>query len=379
MASLTAITPLAIDAYLPAFLEISRDFGADISSVEASLSIYLLGFSLGQLIGGPASDRYGRKITANIGLGLYATFSLLIALISTSIEELLIFRFFQAFGGGFAVVNAAAIVRDNFEGKKSASTLSLIASIMMVAPMIAPAFGAFLLEFFGWKYIFASLGIYSLLVLYWIKLIPESSPKTKNTNPFRDYFTVITTKRALFMILTTSFAMSGMFVFIGKSSYIYMDIFKLSSTHFTILFALNVAALIFTSRLNVHLLKKSSQKRLIFFGILSQIGAAFLLALFSYSFENPYITAIFLMVFIGSIGLIFGNALSLILDFFHTMSGTANALVGVSGFATSSIMGFLASFLPKGLVYIFMFMFVTASISLTFFALNILSSKQKSE
>ena len=226
LASLTAISPLAIDAYLPAILSISNDFTVAISKVEVTLSIYLIGLSIGQLVGGPLSDRYGRKIMIDIGLILYIIFSVAIAN-AQSVEQMWIFRFFQALGGGFAIVNMGAIVRDNFEGRKSAQVLSFVAMIMMVAPMIAPTIGALILTFFSWEYIFYFLSIYAALVFFWIQKLPETSPKTKNQNVLGDYWLIVSNKIALFLAFTSAFGMSGMFVFITKSFRIWIGFIRI--------------------------------------------------------------------------------------------------------------------------------------------------------
>ncbi|GGD49657.1 hypothetical protein GCM10012288_24650 [Malaciobacter pacificus] len=140
LAMLTSITPLAIDVYLPSFIQMSEYFYTSIDQIEITLSIYLLGFALGQLIGGPLSDRYGRKIFIFSGLVVYIIFSFLISL-SSSVEQLWVFRFFQALGGGFAVVNTSAIVRDIYHGREGAKVFSVISMIMMIAPMIVPIIG----------------------------------------------------------------------------------------------------------------------------------------------------------------------------------------------------------------------------------------------
>lgn len=381
LASLVAISPLAIDAYLPAILSISSDLNTDIGSVEATLSIYLLGLSLGQLVGGPLSDRYGRKIIIDIGLSFYILFSILIAL-SASIEQMWVYRFFQAVGGGFAIVNMGAIIRDNFDGKESAKVLSFVAMIMMVAPMIAPTIGTLILTFFSWEYIFYFLSLYAFLVILWIQKLPETSPKTKEQNVARDYFLILSNKIALFLAFSSAFAMAGMFVFITKSSFIYMDFFKLDKNLFTLFFGMNVLMLMGFNRLNISLLNKFDRKHIVISGIFVQIFAACVLILNALLLPSLFITVIGLMAFVGSLGLIFGNVISLVLGFFPKISATANAVVGVLGFATSAVMGFLATLIPQGNLYlVFVFMALCALIAMISFSIakkEILSTSELS-
>ncbi len=136
LAMLTSIAPLAVDTYLPSFLQISQSFSTSIANIEQTLSVYLLGLAIGQLFGGPLSDKYGRKRFIFVGIFIYILFSILISF-STSIEQMLIFRFFQAIGGGFAIVNTNAIVRDIYHGNKAAKVFSIISCIStQTAPFI---------------------------------------------------------------------------------------------------------------------------------------------------------------------------------------------------------------------------------------------------
>lgn len=183
LAMLTSISPLAIDVYLPSFTQMSNYFYTSIDKIEVTLSIYLFGFGLGQLFGGPLSDRYGRKIFIFSGLLVYIVFSFLISTVST-VEQLWVYRFFQAIGGGFAVVNTNAIVRDIYSGKEAAKVFSIISMIMLVAPMIAPVIGTTILTIASWQYIFVFLSIYASLLLYFISKLPETSSKEKSKGLF---------------------------------------------------------------------------------------------------------------------------------------------------------------------------------------------------
>jgi DHA1 family bicyclomycin/chloramphenicol resistance-like MFS transporter len=362
LAMLGSITPLAIDVYLPAFKNIANYFYTSIDEVEITLSLYLLGFSLGQLIGGPLSDRYGRKIFIFIGLCIYIISSFLISQ-ATSIEQVWVFRFFQAIGGGFAVVNTNAIIRDIYHGKEAARVFSIISMIMMVAPMIAPAIGATILSFYSWNYIFMFLAIYTLCIIYFITKLPETSPKSKNTNVINNYKRILLNKKAVLLILAGGFGFSGMFIFITKSSFIYMDFFGVEAKYFTIFFGLNVLTLISFSRLNILFLKKHSPLSLLFFGISIQLISAISLYLLL-DYHTVYSVAFFIMLYVGALGFIFANAITLVLEDFGDISATTNSLYGVIGFIIASFVGFLASYFhTQTLTPIFVLMTCTSFIS----------------
>lgn len=376
LAMLTTITPLAIDVYLPAFTQIASQFHISIDKIEITLSIYLFGFGLGQLIGGPLSDRYGRKLFIFLGLSIYILFSFSIAFAS-SIEQFWIFRFFQALGGGFAVVNTSAIVRDVYHGKEGAKTFSMISMIIMIAPMLAPVIGVGILYIFTWHYIFLFLSLYAFTLLFLIMKLPETSPKVNKGGLYSSYLTILKNPNAIFLVFASGFGFSGLFIFITKASFIYMEYFHLDSFYFSLFFGFNVASLIAFSKINILLLERYSSIRLLMSGITLQLITALLL--FSFSSILPLtLVVIGFMLFIGALGFVFGNSISLLLEHFQSISATATALNGVVGFMIAAFVGFLASYLHDGtLSPIFALMICTSSLSLSL--LFILLKRRKHE
>src|SRR5574344_2058460 len=164
---LSSVAPMGVDTYLPSIPEISKYFDASIQKIELSLPIFLIGFAVGQIFGGPISDRYGRKFGSILGLIGYAIFSFII-IFSSNVYELWAYRFIEAFFGGITVVNAAAAVRDRFKGQEAAKVFSLIGIVRSLAPLLAPVFGAAIIHFFPWKGVFIFLTIYALLVAFFI-------------------------------------------------------------------------------------------------------------------------------------------------------------------------------------------------------------------
>lgn len=362
LAMLSSITPLAVDMYLPSFVQMSTYFYTSIDQIEVTVAIFLLGFGTGQLIGGPLSDKYGRKLFISIGLVIYILFSFLITT-SQSVEELWVFRFFQAIGGGFAVVNTNAIVRDLFHGKEGAKVFSIVSMILMVAPMIAPAIGTLIINFFDWHYIFYFLCIYAFLLSYFIIKLPETSPKVEDKNLYKNYKRILSSKKSLALMAANAFGFSGLFVFITKSSFIYMEYFQVDPNTFTVLFGLNVLSLIILSRLNIKLLQKYSTFSILIKGVSLQLAAGIILFAFG-SMHTVSSVLILMMVYIGTLGFVFANSISLLLEDFGDISATANALNGVIGFIVAAIIGFFASLIHDGtLGSIFALMVSTSAVS----------------
>ena len=369
LALLSSVTPLATDVYLPAMPEMAQGFGVEINKIEITISIFLLFFALGNLVGGILSDRKGRKNIAILGL-LGFSLSSFALFFSTSIETLYLFRATQAFFGAMSTVNSAAIVRDLFHGKEAAKIFSAIASIMMIAPMVAPALGSLVITFYTWNYIFLFLGIYSLfvMVLIYFKL-PLTGIRSK-TKVVEAYKKVLTHKKAIGYILAVSFAFSGMFIFIEKSSFIYMEYFGISKEIFPILFGSNVLMMIILTKVSMKLIQTIATKEVLKYGIFLQVFSALLLVVFSLE-ANLYTIVVSMILYIGSLGFIFGNAMALALDFFQKDSGVANSVIGVTEFTIAGIIGFLASLMhTEELTPIFLMMKASSICALLSFRLS---------
>ena len=359
LAVLSSVAPLAIDTYLPSMPSIAQEFGISINKVELSLSIFLIFFALGQLVGGILSDRKGRKQIAILGLFGFSVSSFIL-FFSTSLDTLYLFRATQAFFGAMATVNSAAIVRDLFHGKEAAKIFSAIASIMMIAPMIAPAIGSLVISFYTWNYIFLFLALYSFVVMILVYFKLPLTGKKSTTKVKEAYKRVLTHKKAIAYILSVSFAFSGMFIFIEKSSFIYMEYFSISKDIFPLLFGSNVLMMIVLTKLSMKLIETIETKIVLKYGIILQMLSAISLIVFSYE-SNFYPIFISMIFYVGSLGFIFGNAMALALDFFKEDTGVANSVIGITEFTIAGIIGFLASLIHTGeLTPVFLMMLGTS-------------------
>jgi len=360
LAALTSVTPLAVDTYLPSMPEIAAYLHVGIEKIEVTVSIFLLFFALGQLAGGTLSDRYGRRRTALTGLGIFVLANL--ALYTTrSLEWLYLFRAVQAFSGGMAIVNSSATVRDLFHGSEAAKVFSAIASITMIAPMIAPGLGALIISAFPWQFVFLFLGVYAALV--WLLLffkLPETGTPTR-TEIFSAYRRVLTHAQARGYILGLSFGFSGMFVFIEKSSFIYMEHFGAAKSLFPLLFGANVAVMIALTRLNIKLVQRYTPHALMRLGLFVQLIAGSALMALAYA-DAPMLPVFAAMtLYVGILGIIFGNGVASALEFFKHDSGVAGAVIGVTEFTVAGAVGFAASAIHTGtLLPVFALMTLTS-------------------
>ncbi|MBB4079878.1 DHA1 family bicyclomycin/chloramphenicol resistance-like MFS transporter [Lewinella aquimaris] len=351
LGSLTTIGPLSIDMYLPAFGGIARELDTEISRVSLSLSSFFVGLAIGQLIYGPLLERFGRKKPMYIGLIIYALSSLACGL-SSSVEELIVFRFFQALGACGGLVASRAIVRDLFDTKDMAKVFSLLMMVIAVSPIIAPTLGGFIATAFGWRYVFGILAGMSLLILTggylllagYDRINPGYSlrPRAIATN----YLSILTDRHFIVYAMTGAFSSAGLYAYISGSPHLYLELFGLNEKQYGIVFAVIAAGLVLATQLNNRVLRNRSSERIVQLALIGQcVIAVLLLVDVSSGFANLYFTTGLIFAYLFCLGFIFPNASALSLDTMRHTAGSASALMGslqmAVGAVASAIVGIL--------------------------------------
>ncbi len=170
----TAVGPLTLNILAPAMPALVTSLGAATGTVQLTLSLFLLGMAVSQLVLGTLSDRFGRRpvMIAGLALTVVASFA---ALASTSIVGLIVARTFQAFGATVGIVVGRAVIRDLYDRDRAASMIGWVTMAMVIAPMIAPLIGGALDTAVGWQAIFAFMGLFAAVVLVWVTFqLPET-------------------------------------------------------------------------------------------------------------------------------------------------------------------------------------------------------------
>ena len=178
LSTLMGFASISTDLYLPAMPAMSRALSADAGTVEWTISGYLIGFSLGQLLWGPIGDRHGRRAPVAIGLLLFVIGSAGCAL-AGSAWAMIGWRVVQAVGACAGVVLARAMVRDLYESYRAAQMLSTLMTVMAIAPLLGPILGGQILAFAGWRAIFWTLVGIGLATLAALFTLPETLPRER--------------------------------------------------------------------------------------------------------------------------------------------------------------------------------------------------------
>ena len=353
LGGIIALGPLTIDVYLPAFNAIGAEFKSSERLVQLSLTTYFIGITFGQIIYGPIVDRFGKKPPLFFGLALFILSSIG-CYYCKNIEQLIVLRFFQAFGACACTVVPRAIVRDLFTPQESGRVFSHLILVMGAAPILAPLVGNILLEQFGWRSIFAFLSLFSvfcLLLAY--RAIPETRGADENekiSKALRKYLGILRDRNFVRSSLTGGLMMAGLFAFVTGSPAIYLDFFNLSSRQFGLIFSLNSIGFVCASQINAYLLRRFSLeslfKKIIFLPLLVGI----LLLISAASNHDFLVITLLFFVFLFSCGMIFPNATALALANQAAHSGSASALLGTIQFALAACASFLIGKIHDGSV-----------------------------
>jgi len=345
LGSIIAIGPLTIDIYLPAFSAISKSFSARESLVQLSLTTYFIGIALGQLFYGPFIDRYGKKLPLFFGLTLFF-FSSLACFFAHNIDQIIIFRFFQALGACACTVVPRSIVRDIFPPQESGRVFSHLVLVMGVAPILAPTLGNILLTNFGWRAIFAFLAAFSIICLIVThRAIPETKGFNKDEkirDAFKKYFGILHDNHFVICTLIGGLMMGALFSYITGSPFLYIDFYKISPGEFSAIFSINSIGFVIASQINVRLLKKFSiEKVLAKIIYVPAIAAIALVAVSANANPNFWSLSILFFIILCSCGMIMPNTTALALAGHPKHTGSAAALMGTIQFSLAAIASFL--------------------------------------
>ena len=356
LASMAAVMPFSIDAYLPAVPDMALALGASEASIQSSLTLFLLGQACGVLLGGTWSDWKGRRTVVLAGLAVYCLASLGLVMMQ-SLEHLWLLRLLQAVGAGMVAVNGGAIVRDYYEGQKAAQMFALIGVIMMAAPLLAPMIGWLMIQIGGWRAIFVFLMLYALavLLLQW-RFLPVHRPEPPQEALWRviigRYRRVFTTREALGFLFFQAFSFSSMFSFLHESPSVYMGVFALDKGGYTLVFAANILTMTAFNRITAWRLKRGNRPHYILLGgIAVQLLANSLLLMTAWgTMTSPWLYMGLVTLSVGTQGLITANTQASFMSYFRSEGGSASGVLMSSQTLIAAGVGFLLATYGDGTV-----------------------------
>ncbi|WP_242475103.1 Bcr/CflA family multidrug efflux MFS transporter [Thiohalocapsa halophila] len=352
---LSALTPFAIDMYLPSIPAIARDLSAPVALVQLSVTVYVGVFAAAQLLLGPLSDVLGRRLPVAGGLVVFALADMACAL-APDMHTMLAARAVQALGGAAVAVTVPALVRDLFERDDYARVMGLVMLVMGLAPLLAPTVGGLVVLYASWRWVFALLlVITAVTAVLFLRQLPETLPPAHRHRlapgaVLRNYALLLRHRAALGYLLTGMASFGGMMIYIVTSPFVYIDLHAVPAGWFGPLFGLNIAAAMVFAYLNARWVPRFGAERLLRLGLMVQGGAALSLAVLALASMAGHAPALWLVAlaaggYIAMAGVVMGNAMAGFMAFFPRMAGTASAFAGAGRFGFGALAGSVASLL----------------------------------
>ncbi|MCF6196368.1 MAG: multidrug effflux MFS transporter [Emcibacter sp.] len=346
---LTALGPITTDLFLPALPAIQAYFNTDVTTVQLTLSVYLVVFAVCQLFYGPLSDRFGRKPILLIGTAIYLLGSI-VCLIAPAIEILITGRVLQAIGGCAGVVLARTMVRDIYGQERSAKVLSYMGTAMAMAPAMGPIIGGYLTIIYGWRASFALLAFFGGLCLLGIIFILQESNKHKDPHAIhprqtlRNFATLLKDHHYTGYLLIIAFSYSGLFSFISGSSFVFIKTLGLSADQFGLCFAIVVGGYMIGTQLGGRLVSALGIVRIVGFGTLTCAVAGLSMMAMALVPLN-HVAAILgpMVLYMIGMGLTYPTALAGLIGPFPKMAGAASSLAGFGQNVFASLVGLMVA------------------------------------
>ena len=358
---LSAIAPLSIDIYLPALPMLREALGANEAQTLLTLSAFFVGFGAGQLFLGPLSDRFGRKRPLLAGLIVYGVASVACARAS-SMPDLIVWRFVQAFGGSIVPTLVQAMVRDLYDRDQSARILSLNMLVTASAPVVAPLIGGQVLLWLDWRAIFWVLVGFGLIALLAALALPETLGESRRNEAhplamLLGYFELLRSRRYVGYVACSTFYFCCLFAFIAGSPFVYIEYFGVPPQYYGFLFGVNMLGMIATTFINSRIVVRRGADRLLRIACwIGAAGAVVLLATGLRGVGGVAGIALPLFVVLSVLTVVASNAISGALSVFPNRAGSAAALAGAlqfgAGALTSAAVGWFANGTPRPMIVI---------------------------
>ena len=334
LGALACLPALTVDMYLPALPQVASDLGASDPLVQLTVSCMLVGGALGQLVIGPLTDRFGRRLPLMIGIGMHVLVSLACALVD-DVYMLVGLRLVQGFFNSAASVAAMATVRDRFAGAEAARILSRLMLVIGVAPMLAPSLGSIVLEAFTWRWIFVVLALIgaSLAVIVFF-VMPETNPAARRTtggasSVLRGYRTLLRDRHFMALALIPGLGMGVVMSYVVGSPFVFQQGYGLTHGQFSLLFAINGLGLVLSAQVNASLVRRVAPIRLLRTALVAQLVMSALLVVVAVTQLGGLIGLLAaLWLVLAFQGLIPANASALALSRHGEIAGTSAAMIG---------------------------------------------------
>lgn len=346
---LAAIAPFATDMYLPTLPTMAKDLATSASGVQLTLTGFLAGVALGQLVFGPLSDRLGRRLPL-VGGALVCVVASGVAALAPNLAVLIAARFVQGFTGAAGMVIGRAVISDVAEGRGAARGFNLMMVVVGVAPIVAPLAGSLLAAPLGWRGILWTVcGLATLMLIGSVTFVRESHPRER-----REHAKTLRTEAGSVVgdlrsrafignLLVVGFAFAALMAYISASPFVFQVMAGISPVGYALIFGGGAFASVITGVVSARLTASHAVDRLLRGGLAVFVGATLAFLALALLGVPALWFALPLIVSLSGLSFVLGNATSLALAAVPRASGTASAIIGALQFALGATVSPLVS------------------------------------
>lgn len=331
---LTAIAPLATDMYVPAFPAVAAELAATATQVQLTLTTFFVGMASGQLIGGPVSDRLGRRRPL-IAAVVVMTLASIGCAIAPGIGVMMAARLVQGFAGGWAMVIGRAVIVDLARGARLIRVLNVIAAVGGIAPIVGPLVGAAILQLSTWRMSFWTLvGLGVVMAVTVLLLVPETlPPERRRAGGLRAFAAaggqVLRNRRYVGYVMVAASSMGAIFAYVATSAFVLQSMNGLSPIAYSVDFAFNAVGMTVAAFVAARLAGRVSTRRVIAVGQGAGLAAGVAMLVGAVWFDAPLpVALIAFFVLMTTAGLIGPNGGALAAAEVPEHPGTGAALLG---------------------------------------------------
>ncbi|MFC6041948.1 multidrug effflux MFS transporter [Nocardioides hankookensis] len=341
LASLAAVAPVSTDLYLPGFPELGDDLGVPASAVQLTLTAFLIGLAVGQLVMGPLSDRYGRRTPLVVSATVCVAAGVVCAL-APSLAVLVAGRFVQGVAGAGGMVIGRAIIADLVTGRAAAKAFTLMLTIGGVAPVLAPLVGGLLADPLGWRgLLWVVAGLCAAVLVGVVLVLPETHPPTARTagaTSYADGLRAVARSRGYWppvAVLALSFAM--MMAYISASPFVYQDVVGLSAVAYGVAFGVNAVGLISAGWVSARLVERFEPRRIVGACIGVQVAATLGFVMLAAVGAPTWLLPVPIFVAVTTNGGVMGNSAAAAMSHVREVAGSGSAVLGFSQFTLGAV------------------------------------------
>ncbi len=373
---MVSLTPYSVDSSLPGLPDAVREFGVTPSTMQLSISAFLVGIAVGQLILGPLSDRWGRRGPLLFGTAVSAA-AAIVAALAPSAAVLILARLVQGLSGSAAAALGKAIIRDRTTGRDTTGILAMTAVGSGVLNLFAPLIGGQLAGWFGWRGPFWFIAAVTVLVfLVAVLAVPETHPRERRdrTTRFLGLPTLLrhmANRPFMLWVIIQAGSYGTLMAYVSASSFVYQNVLGYDPATYGVLFAVNAACGVACNFIANRFLRRMGSMRLVALGLGLSLCGTLLVGLSVLLRAPSGMTAACITLSMAPIGLNGPNLVGLALNEVTRWVGSAAATIGFAQFLTGALVSPVVGLWgTETIVPQIVTMLVLSSLSLGFLALS---------